>query len=550
MYTALYRAYRPEVFDEILGQEHIVKILKNQIATDSTSHAYLFCGTRGTGKTTTARILAKGLNCIAEEGGRPCGRCSVCRSIKEGTYLDVIEIDAASNNGVDNIRELRESIKYPPASGRKKVYIIDEVHMLSSGAFNALLKTLEEPPEYVTFILATTEPQKLPATILSRCMRLDFRRVPEAVLIKGMADICAKRSINVSEDALRIIAANADGSVRDGLSILDQCIAGGESTVGSKDVLEFLGASGEETFTELTDLVRKGKTADALILTDHVLSDGKDVRQFMRDWVNHYRNLLMAKFIRDPQDVINMSVENIDRIRKQSASIELADINRGILELSQTMREAKWSTQPRILLELAVVNLSSNLRSAAVSGFATPAASQAQMPAQAPAVSAASAAQAASMPDTAGRAPDVKAETGADLYKKDTADETPGAAAQKTPENGAAQSDAEEFDLDELWKAVFEDGEAAKGSFYIIGSGGHLTSVGEYDFTVVADSEPVKRHAEKNRDLLESLMEKHTGKRRTMNITIAGTEVPGSGISVEDMVREAESVLGINVEIK
>ena len=548
MYTALYRAYRPEVFDEILGQEHIVKILKNQIATDSTSHAYLFCGTRGTGKTTTARILAKGLNCIAEEGGRPCGRCSVCRSIKEGTYLDVIEIDAASNNGVDNIRELRESIKYPPASGRKKVYIIDEVHMLSSGAFNALLKTLEEPPEYVVFILATTEPQKLPATILSRCMRLDFRRVPESVLIKGMADICAKRSIDVSEDALRIIAANADGSVRDGLSILDQCIAGGESIVGAKDVLEFLGASGEETFTELTDLVRKGKTADALILTDHVLSDGKDVRQFMRDWVNHYRNLLMAKFIRDPQDVINMSVENIDRIRKQSASIELADINRGILELSQTMREAKWSTQPRILLELAVVNLSSNLRSAAGSGFAAPAAhrsrcrrlrrqsAQHQLRQQACRIQ-----------------QDVLLMWGqrqVQTFTKKNADETPGAAAQEMTGREAERTGAEGFDLDELWKAVFEDGEAAKGSFYIIGSGGHLTSVGEYDFTVVADSEPVKRHAEKNRELLESLMEKHTGKRRTMNITLAGTEVSAGGMSVEDMAREAESVLGINVEIK
>ena len=366
MYTALYRAYRPEVFDEILGQEHIVKILKNQINTDSTSHAYLFCGTRGTGKTTTARILAKGLNCLSDEGGRPCGRCSACISIKEGTYLDVIEIDAASNNGVDNIRELRESVKYPPAAGRKKVYIIDEVHMLSNEAFNALLKTLEEPPEYVVFILATTEPQKLPATILSRCMRLDFRRIPEQVLIDGMAEICEKRNISVSENALRIIAANADGSVRDGLSILDQCISGGDTEVGAKDVLEFLGASGEETFVELTDFVTRGKTAEALVMAAQVLSDGKDVRQFIRDWVNHYRNLLMTKFIKNPQDVINMSVENIERIRRQSDSIELADINRGILELSRTMREAKWSTQPRILLELAVVNLSSDLQSAPV----------------------------------------------------------------------------------------------------------------------------------------------------------------------------------------
>ena len=206
MYTALYRAYRPEVFDEILGQGHIIKILKNQLATDTVSHAYLFCGTRGTGKTTTARILAKGVNC-ASDGEKPCGVCDACRGIKDGTYMDVIEIDAASNNGVDNIRELRESVKYPPAVGRKKVYIVDEVHMLSSGAFNALLKTIEEPPEYVMFILATTEPHKLPATILSRCMRLDFKRVPEEILATGMADICQQKGINVTEGALRLIAA-------------------------------------------------------------------------------------------------------------------------------------------------------------------------------------------------------------------------------------------------------------------------------------------------------------------------------------------------------
>ncbi|MBQ1228271.1 MAG: DNA polymerase III subunit gamma/tau, partial [Firmicutes bacterium] len=249
MYQALYRAYRPEVFEEILGQEHIIRILKNQIATDSVSHAYLFCGTRGTGKTTTARILAKGLNCLSD-GGRPCGHCANCMAIKEGSFMDVIEMDAASNNGVENIRELRESVKYPPVIGRKKIYIIDEVHMLSTGAFNALLKTLEEPPENVIFILATTEPQKLPATILSRCMRLDFRRVPENTLVSGMARICNDRGINVTEGALRLIAANADGSVRDGLSILDQCISSGQDEVTREDVLEFLGTSGIETFID------------------------------------------------------------------------------------------------------------------------------------------------------------------------------------------------------------------------------------------------------------------------------------------------------------
>ena len=524
MYTALYRAYRPEVFDEILGQEHIVKILKNQINTDSTSHAYLFCGTRGTGKTTTARILAKGLNCLSDEGGRPCGRCSACISIKEGTYLDVIEIDAASNNGVDNIRELRESVKYPPAAGRKKVYIIDEVHMLSNEAFNALLKTLEEPPEYVVFILATTEPQKLPATILSRCMRLDFRRIPEQVLIDGMAEICEKRNISVSENALRIIAANADGSVRDGLSILDQCISGGDTEVGAKDVLEFLGASGEETFVELTDFVTRGKTAEALVMAAQVLSDGKDVRQFIRDWVNHYRNLLMTKFIKNPQDVINMSVENIERIRRQSDSIELADINRGILELSRTMREAKWSTQPRILLELAVVNLSSDLQSAPVQRKAPK--------------------TGANVSRIEVKAEPVAAGVGSAEDRAEIVSNTDKA---ETGESGEAES---MFDYNAVWNAVFEDGEAAKGSFYIIGSGGRLQDIGENEFTVVVSSEHVKSHAEKNRDLLEELMEKHTGKRRIMKLILEGTEKETGGKSVEEIAREAGGILGIDIEIQ
>ena len=562
MYTALYRAYRPEIFDEILGQEHIVKILKNQIDTDSTSHAYLFCGTRGTGKTTTARILAKGLNCTAEEGHRPCGHCSVCNSIKEGTYIDVIEIDAASNNGVDNIRELRESVKYPPAVGRKKVYIIDEVHMLSSGAFNALLKTLEEPPEYVVFILATTEPQKLPATILSRCMRLDFKRVPETVLMKGMADICRKRDIDVSEDALRIIAANADGSVRDGLSILDQGISGGDTQVNAKDVLEFLGASGEEVFIELTDMVRKGKTADALILIDEVLSDGKDVRQFVRDWINHYRNLLMAKFIRDPQNVINMSVENIERIRKQSESVELADINRGILELSKTMREAKWSTQPRILLELAAVTLSADIRSVRSAaapgkenwngGSSVSIGKSRAKPAEAQAPEMASPGKAEpDVPPTAA----TSEETQDGLWNADDGgrEERGGGAPKDSRGHQESHGDGQQpqYDCDALWKAVFEDGEAAKGSFYIIGSGAALTDVGQYEFTVTASSEHVKSHAENNRQLLESLMEKHTGKHRTMKVVMKG-ENSGvkTGRTAEDVAREAGNILGINVEIE
>lgn len=529
MYQALYRAYRPEVFDEILGQEHIVRILKNQINTDSTSHAYLFCGTRGTGKTTTARILAKGLNCLSD-GQKPCGTCSVCQGIRDGVFLDVMEIDAASNNGVDNIRELRESVKYPPAVGRKKVYIIDEVHMLSSGAFNALLKTLEEPPEYVTFILATTEPQKLPATILSRCMRLDFKRVPETVLISGMIEICSKLGINVTEDALRIIAANADGSVRDGLSILDQCISGGDMEINAADVLDFLGASGEETFIELTDLVRHHKTADALVLLDRVLSDGKDVRQFMRDWVNHYRNLLMTKFIKEPQGVINMSFENIDRIRKQSSSVDLTDINRGIIEISRTMNEARWSTQPRILLELVIVKLSSEIQT-----------QQTQFIQQVQAPQAIDPAKQAHREDANPQA-----------EPKPQEDAKPQACEDVSFAKGEeADTEAQGFDCDCIWNAVFEDGEAAKGSFYMIGSSGRLVEIGENHFTVEMSSPLVRDHAEKNRGLLESLMEKHTGKRRVMELKTGGTSPMASeSRSVEEIARDAGELLGINIEIQ
>lgn len=527
MYTALYRAYRPEVFEEILGQEHIVRILKNQINTDSTSHAYLFCGTRGTGKTTTARILAKGLNCLSE-GSRPCGTCSACTAIREGTYLDVMEIDAASNNGVDNIRELRESVKYPPAVGRKKVYIIDEVHMLSTGAFNALLKTLEEPPEYVVFILATTEPQKLPSTILSRCMRLDFKRVPENLLIQGMKDICTRKGIDVTDGALRIIAANADGSVRDGLSILDQCISGGDIRVDVEDVLEFLGASGEETFIELTDMVRKGRTADALVLLGQVLADGKDVRQFMRDWINHYRNLLMTKYIRDPQNVINMSVENIERIRRQSEAADLSDINRGILELSRTMNEAKWSTQPRILLELAIVKLSSDMDKTVITerqgGFIK----------QKPQIS-----------------QTVQNETVSELQQKSCSsggENNRGASAEPEPERHKAS--CSEWDCEKIWNDVFEEGEAAKGSFYIIGRSARLTEINETSFTVTADTEYVRAHAERNRELLENLMEKHTGGRKIMKLVMSDEDHAAGERTVEDIAHDAEELLGINVEIQ
>lgn len=519
MYTALYRAYRPEVFDEILGQNHITKILKNQLATDSVSHAYLFCGTRGTGKTTTARILAKGVNCTSE-GERPCGVCANCRSIKEGTFMDVIEIDAASNNGVENIRELRESVKYPPAVGRKKVYIVDEVHMLSTGASNALLKTLEEPPENVMFILATTEPQKLPATILSRCMRLDFKRVPEEILAEGMAKICEQKGIEVSRGALRLIAANADGSVRDGLSILDQCISGGQKHVEREDVLEFLGTAGEEVFLELTEKVLLRQPSEALLLLEQILADGKDVRQFMKDWLAHYRNLLITKFIKKPEDMLNLSPENVERIRRQSDSLDLADINHGIIEISRTMAEAKWSTQPRILLELCIVKMATGLID---SGIQQQVATQVR------------------------RESVQAAQTGTQMREAPKAP----AAEIRGPEGdepGKPQRDS--FDCDALWHAIFEEAEASRGSFNLIRSGTILTAVGDDFFSVTASNAAVADYVESNRRTLEDLMEKHTGKRRALQCSLEGSAKNENRIDTEKIARTAGQKLGLNIEIE
>lgn len=357
MYTALYRRYRPRTFNEIVGQDHIVKILKNQIKTGKTAHAYLFCGTRGTGKTSAARIFAKGVNCLSEEE-KPCGKCENCRSIQQGIFFDVIEIDAASNNRVDNIRELRESVKYPPAAGLCKVYIIDEVHMLSTGAFNALLKTLEEPPEHVIFILATTEPHKLPATILSRCLRLDFRRVPEQKIREKLTEICEELGLEYEDSAVSLVAANGDGSVRDALSILEQCISSGEKTLLRKDVVDILGTAGEDVFLRITDRVFRGDTAGAFMIIEEIARDGKDMLQFIKDWTYHFRNIMMSKFAEKLEDIMNMSCENVEKVKAQGAEMSMEFISAALTELSSALNKARYSSQARTLLEVSILKLS------------------------------------------------------------------------------------------------------------------------------------------------------------------------------------------------
>lgn len=359
MHLALYRSERPERFNEIIGQKHIVRILQHQLETDNVSQAYLFTGTRGTGKTTTARILAKALNCTGNpaDGQLPCGECENCKAIKEGRFLDVIEMDAASNRGVDDMRELIEKVNYPPMVGRYKVYIIDEVHMLTTEAENAFLKTLEEPPAHVIFILATTNPEKVRETIRSRCMRLDFRRVSEDDLIEGMARICRRKQVNITRDALALVAQKADGSVRDGLSILEQCISGGDALVDLETVEDYLGSAGMDFYLGLTQNVIEHNMAEALKRVGDALRTGCDAKQIFSDWLEHYRNLMVVRYVDDAKRLINASEENIGRMRLQASQMDADSLEVSIRLLSEYINLARSSTQPRILLETAALHL-------------------------------------------------------------------------------------------------------------------------------------------------------------------------------------------------
>ncbi|WZL73366.1 DNA polymerase III subunit gamma/tau [Clostridiaceae bacterium 35-E11] len=356
-YIALYRKWRPAVFENVVGQEHITTTLKNQIKNQNIAHAYLFCGTRGTGKTSTAKIFARAVNCVSPKEYNPCNQCEVCTGIQHESIIDVIEIDAASNNGVDDIRELRENVKYPPTKGRYKVYIIDEVHMLSTGAFNALLKTLEEPPYYVIFILATTEPHKIPATILSRCQRFDFKRVKEADMIRRLDYICNTMDIKVEESALQLIARNADGAMRDALSILDQCMSFCTESIAYDDVIDILGTVGDDFMFRLVEAIAEGNAQNAMELIEELVGAGKDIQQFIKDLIEYYRNLMMTKVAHNLEGIIRLSKENIERLKNQGERMQINAIIRGIHILSQAAADAKWSTQPRVLLEMSVIKL-------------------------------------------------------------------------------------------------------------------------------------------------------------------------------------------------
>ena len=355
-YRALYRVFRPQTFSEVRGQDHISKTLKNAIVTERLAHAYLFCGPRGTGKTSSAKILAKAVNCLDLQNGEPCNQCASCKAINEENFLDVLEIDAASNRGIDEIRDLRDKVRFAPSQGRRKVYIIDEVHMLTNEAFNALLKTLEEPPAHVLFILATTEPQKIPLTILSRCQRFDFRKINTSEISSHLADIVREEGVAISDDALSAIARKAAGGMRDAISVLDQCIAFAGERIELHHVELVLGTVSEEATASLVDTVMEQDYSKMFLSLNDYIQQGKDIKQILRDSIQYCRQLLLLK-VAPNENLVELSPDSIGKAREQAKALPVEFLGRMINRLTAAEKDLRYSNQPQILLEAAFVDL-------------------------------------------------------------------------------------------------------------------------------------------------------------------------------------------------
>ena len=355
-YQALYRAWRPDTFTDICGQDAVTRTLRRQVTTGRIAHAYLFCGTRGTGKTTAAKVLSRAINCLTPRDGDPCGECEVCRALKQETCMDVVEIDAASNNGVDEIRDLREKIKYPPTLTRYKVYIIDEVHMLSTGAFNALLKTLEEPPSHAVFILATTEPQRLPATILSRCQRFDFHRISVDVIVERLMVVLGGIGRSASEDALNEIARAAEGAMRDALSLLDVCLSYTDGEVSGQLARDVLGTAGRSAMFEFADALIDGDAGSALSQIDRAMRRGSDPQVFIRDTVAHLRGIMLAGAVSEGlAELLEVTPEDAQRFHEQAGRIGGGALSRMMELFMRAEPDTRWASRPRTILELAAV---------------------------------------------------------------------------------------------------------------------------------------------------------------------------------------------------
>jgi len=358
-HIALYRKFRPQTFEDVKGQDHIVTTLKNQIRAGRVGHAYLFCGTRGTGKTTIAKILARAVNCENPQDGNPCEECETCKAILAGRSLNVAEIDAAANNSVENIRNIIDEISYPPVEGKYKVYIMDEAHMLSEGARNALLKTLEEPPSYVIFILATTESPRIPITVMSRCQRYDFKRIPITTIAERMKELIDSEGLDVEERAIRYVAKAADGSMRDGLSLLDRCIVNPEEKVTYEKVLEILGAVDTSVFSRLFRLILEDNVLGSMDLVEEVVMQGRELVQFVNDFIWYLRNIMLIQSSDqgDMEELLNVSAEHLAALREDAKAAEPDAVMRYISVFSELSAQMRYATQKRIFLEMYLIRL-------------------------------------------------------------------------------------------------------------------------------------------------------------------------------------------------
>lgn len=356
-HQAIYRKFRPKIFDDVLGQEHVTRTLKNQILSDNIAHAYLFTGIRGTGKTSTAKIFSRAVNCLNNQDGNPCNECEICKSTLNETNMDVIEMDAASNNGVDDIRELRDKVIFLPVRSKYKVYIIDEVHMLSKGAFNALLKTLEEPPEHLLFILATTEPQKIPATILSRCQRFDLKRIKTSVIVDNMKNICEEMNVEYDEKALKLIAYNSEGAMRDALSILDRCVSFNNEKIDYETVVNLLGTVNYQVILKAANSIIDKDIKSTMLLVDDILNMGKEITIFLDELIITFRNMLIIKTTNSTDNIMRISEEEAEELKKLCTKVSVDYLVNAIEELSIAQLECKRSLNPRVLLEAKLIKM-------------------------------------------------------------------------------------------------------------------------------------------------------------------------------------------------
>ena len=357
-YTALYRRFRPLTFDGIVGQEHITRTLKNQVIANRVGHAYLFTGCRGCGKTSSAKVLARAVNCLHPKDGEPCNECEICKAALDGSLTDIVEMDAASNNGVDDIRAIRDEVNFLPTVAKYRVYIIDEVHMLSPGAFNALLKTLEEPPKHVKFILATTEPQKLPATILSRCQRFDFKKIPEDKIVENLKYVCNESNIKYTEGALNLIAELSEGAMRDALSILERCAQDGENSIEENKIKEIVGIPETKYIMNIAEKIINCDSAGALEVTQEVIKSGKDVTNLLWEMIKFFRDLMLLKTTKEISNIY--SEDDVKEMKSLCEEVQTDIILRIIYSLSELENSLKWSSQKNIVFQVGVIKLCSD----------------------------------------------------------------------------------------------------------------------------------------------------------------------------------------------